>query len=94
MGLDCFQRKRDSEITDYSGMTVNERIFAAGIQGAWDQAVKNEDREMLTAIMKLVGLEDQATIIIEAEIGRWLYNKPKELRYQEIMKRQAEAQRR
>jgi hypothetical protein len=49
---------------------------------------------MLTAIMKLVGLEDQATIIIEAEIGRWLYNKPKELRYQEMMKRQAEAQRR
>jgi hypothetical protein len=58
-------------------MTVNERLHVAGVVGAWDQAAKNEDREKLTEIMNLVGLEDQASIIIEAEIGRWRSHKPK-----------------
>jgi hypothetical protein len=79
------------EMTDYSGMTVNERLSVAGIEGEWDQAVKSEDREKLKELMKLVGLEDQASIIIEANIGRLLYNKPKELRYQELMKKRREA---
>jgi hypothetical protein len=79
------------EMTDYSEMTVNERLSEADIQGVWDRAVKNEDREKMTELMKLVGLEAQASVIIEAAIERWRYNIPKEIRYQEKMKRQNEA---
>ena len=78
-------------MNDYSGMTVNERLSAAGIECAWDDAVQNEDREKLAELMELVGLETQASVIIEAAIERWLYNKPKEIRYREMMKRQNEA---
>lgn len=73
-------------MTDYSGMTFNERLSAAGVERAWEEAVKSEDRTRLAEIMKSVGLETQASVIIEAEIGRWLYNKPKEIRYREMMK--------
>jgi 2-hydroxychromene-2-carboxylate isomerase len=78
-------------MTNFLGMTVNERLSEAGIEGAWDQAVKDEDREKLAQLANLVGLQEQAPAIIDAEIERWRYNKPKEIRYQEIMKRQNEA---
>ena len=72
-------------------MTVNERLSVAGVERAWDTAIKSEDREKLAEIMKQVGLEARACTIIEAAIGRWRYDKPKHLRYQEMMRQQHES---
>ena len=80
-------------MNDYLGMTVNERLFAAGIDVAWDRAVKSEDREKLKELLKLVDLEPQASTIIDAAILRWQYDKPKLLRYQELMRQQSQVHR-
>ena len=80
-------------MNDYLGMTVNERLFAAGIDVAWDRAVKSEDREKLKELLKLVDLEPQASTIIDAAILRWQFDKPKLLRYQELMRQQSQVHR-
>jgi hypothetical protein len=53
-------------MSEYSTMTVNERMFVAGLLPEWDQAVLNKNREKLTELLKQVELADQAPIIIES----------------------------
>lgn len=57
-------------MSEYSAMTVNERLFACGLMGEWDQAVKRKDREKLTELLAKVELEDQAAIIVGSVLGR------------------------
>ncbi|MDV3459151.1 hypothetical protein RZN05_19295 [Sphingomonas sp. HF-S4] len=40
----------------YSGMTVNERLFAAGVLSKYEAAVAREDREAIAHILAGVGL--------------------------------------
>jgi hypothetical protein len=47
-------------------MTVNERLFVAGLMAEWDQDVLREDREKLTELSQRVELADQASVIIES----------------------------
>jgi hypothetical protein len=39
---------------DYSGMTVNERLFVAGLLNRFDAAARQRDRQQLVEILKLV----------------------------------------
>ena len=56
-------------MSEYSAMTVNERLFASGLMGEWDLAVKRKDREKLTELLAKVELEDQAAIIVGSVLG-------------------------
>jgi len=38
-------------MSEYSAMTVNERLFVSGLMGEWDRAVQREDREKLTELL-------------------------------------------
>jgi hypothetical protein len=43
---------------DYSGMTVNERLFTAGLLEEWDAATSARDRGHLVAILRQVHVSD------------------------------------
>ena len=44
----------------YSGMTVNERIWSAGLSDEWDKATASRDRIALRAVLETVGLTPAA----------------------------------
>ncbi len=55
---------------NYSGMTVNERIFEAGLEKGFDEAVKNKDRKRLIELLKIVDLDQkQSEKIAESLLG-------------------------
>jgi hypothetical protein len=43
-------------MTEFEGMTGNERLFAAGLLADWDSAILRRDREAMTAVLTRVGL--------------------------------------
>ena len=52
---------------NFEGMTVNERLFEAGLLDAFDLAVNKQDRKMLIEILKRVALSDeQANSTVDA----------------------------
>jgi hypothetical protein len=42
--------------TDYAGMTVNERLFEAGLMAEFDAAVRAKERERIIALLMRVAL--------------------------------------
>ena len=42
----------------YSGMTVNERLFEAGLMSAFDQAARARNKTKMVEILKKVELTD------------------------------------
>ena len=65
--------KRGKKLTReaVAGMTVNERLYVAGLLDAFDEAVKRKDVDMLAEILSKVYL-NQVSIdaIIEAKFGK------------------------
>lgn len=57
-------------MSEYSAMTVNERLFVSGLMGEWDRAVQREDREKLTELLGKVELADQAATIVDSVLNR------------------------
>jgi hypothetical protein len=57
-------------MADFSGMTVNERIFASGQLSQWDSAFVRRDRMELTEILNRVDLSDQAQTIIDSILSK------------------------
>jgi hypothetical protein len=53
----------------YTGMTVNERLFDAGLVDAFDTAVKAGNRAQMISILSKVDLADQAAAIAEAALS-------------------------
>jgi hypothetical protein len=53
-------------MSKYCGMTVNERLFEAGLIPEWDQAVLMRDHGKLMELLVQVDLGDQAEKIIES----------------------------
>jgi hypothetical protein len=53
------------EQIDYRGMTVNERLYAAGLMADWEKAALARDRDRMVEILSKVGLAGQATTISE-----------------------------
>ena len=46
----------------YRGMTVNERLYISGLMEAFDKAVKENDVEKVTDILKKVEITDEFAI--------------------------------
>ena len=58
----------------YSGMTVNERLYEAGITDAWDTAANSRNRDRMIELLGQVELSDQAERIVDtilANPGRY-----------------------
>jgi hypothetical protein len=53
------------DTSKYGGMTVNERLFAAGLLGAWDAAVRGRNRSRMIEILQEVNLPDDAVPIAD-----------------------------
>ena len=45
---------------DYSGMTVNERLFVAGLLDAYEAAVESGDLNAINSVLAKVGLRQGA----------------------------------
>jgi len=57
----------------YAGMTMNERLYFAGLMGKWDAAVERFDRRAMLRIAAQVGVADGPTgrsWIVDTELGR------------------------
>ncbi len=50
---------------DYSGMTVNERLFSAGLIADWDVAAHSRNRKRMVELLTKVDLEDEADQIVD-----------------------------
>jgi hypothetical protein len=57
-------------MSELSAMTVNERLFVAGLLREWDQAVLSKDSEKLAELLQQVELAEQAPTIIESVFNR------------------------
>jgi hypothetical protein len=44
----------------YGGMTVNERLYEAGLLDAWDAAATSRNRDRLIELLSTVGLSEEA----------------------------------
>ena len=54
---------------NYHGMTVNERLFSAGLLEAWDAAVKSANRDRMIELLLEVELCGQAERITDAVLA-------------------------
>ena len=52
--------------SDYCSMTVNERLFAAGLISDWDNAVQSRNRERMIELLGKVDLSLHAEKISDA----------------------------
>jgi hypothetical protein len=50
---------------DYSGMTVNERLFSAGLLADWDAAAQSRNRKRMVELLSKVDLAGQADQIAD-----------------------------
>lgn len=50
----------------YDGMSVNERLFSAGLIDAFDKAAKTRNRNDMIGILGQVELLDEAESIVDA----------------------------
>lgn len=50
-------------MSKYGAMTINERLFAAGVLEAFDQATRDGDRDKMIAFLAMVEID-------EAEAGK------------------------
>jgi hypothetical protein len=57
------------ENAKYAGMTVNERLFAAGILNDWDAAATSRNRERMIELLGRVELADQAEQIVNTVLA-------------------------
>ncbi len=49
----------------YAGMTTNERLFVAGLLGAYDTAIEQNDRQKAIEVLGEVDLAGQAEWIVD-----------------------------
>jgi hypothetical protein len=54
---------------DYTGMTVNERLFAGGYLPEFDNAVKAKDVNKIVSLLKAVGLSGPSIDPILERLG-------------------------
>jgi len=55
--------------TNYSGMTVNERLFVGGLLNEFDQAVEKREIDRVIEILKAVEMPDSAIAPILESVG-------------------------
>jgi hypothetical protein len=54
---------------DYTGMSTNERLSAAGLLTEWDQAVRLRNRERMMQLLSQVDLSEQAASIADTVLA-------------------------
>jgi hypothetical protein len=54
---------------DYSGMTVNERLFSAGLLDSWDEAVRARNRSRMIELLREVDLSYDAEPISDGVLA-------------------------
>jgi hypothetical protein len=52
------------------GMTVNERLYACHLFAAWDEAVREKNRDGMVELLKQIELEKDAEQIADAILAR------------------------
>lgn len=53
----------EEDTPDYSGMTVNERLFATGLLDEFEQAARRRDRDAMIEILRRVDVQPpEATV--------------------------------
>lgn len=57
------------EKPNYAGMTVNERLFTAGILDEWDAAARWRKRERMIELLGRVELAEEAEQIVNAVLS-------------------------
>ena len=55
-------------MNNFAGMTVNERLFSAGLLPEWDDAIADQNRGKLAELLDQVQLKDQSSEIIESAL--------------------------
>lgn len=45
-------------MADFAGMTINERLYASGQMGAFGDAARRRDRDVMVAILRSLEVED------------------------------------
>lgn len=53
----------------YAGMTVNERLYEAGIMEEWDRAATSKNRDRMIELLGEVELADQAEQITDTVLS-------------------------
>jgi len=60
----------DDDLINFGGMTVNERLFVAGLLGEWDAAMNVADRSRAIEILTRVDMsEDGAASTVAAVLA-------------------------
>jgi hypothetical protein len=54
------EQNTESDHTRFAGMTVNERLFVAGILDQFDDAARRRDRQAMLAYLHRVAMNDRA----------------------------------
>jgi hypothetical protein len=54
---------------DFTGMTVNERLYFAGLFDKWDAACLARDRDAMLAIMAQVDLAEAGRATVDAVLA-------------------------
>jgi hypothetical protein len=54
---------------NFAAMTVNERLFAAGLIEAWDAATSARDRDRMIGILERVDMGGQAATTVDAVLA-------------------------
>lgn len=54
----------------YAGMTVNERLYVAGLMDEFDEAVEGDDTKKIIAILRMVDLTEDSIAPILDELAR------------------------
>jgi hypothetical protein len=53
----------------YDGMTVNERLFEAGLIPEWDAAARSRNRDKMVELLTKVDLGEQAERILDTVLS-------------------------
>ena len=65
----------DTKRPDLGGMTLNERLFSAGLLDEWDAAVRRHDRAAMITILGRAGLSEKdaawSVDMVLADPGRY-----------------------
>ena len=61
--------RTEEDFERFRGLTVNERLFAAGLLEEWDAAIRSSDRTRVIELLTKIDLADQATQIVDSLLG-------------------------